>query len=544
MRQQYRKRHKRQLTSLLARIISVFQFKKAGHSPAFAKKNHRRKFIIRIKDKKRMLIFGTGLAAVVVLAVIIIASASGETAQIASAQNGLPDPPDQIGIATSPTPVPNVIRATVVEPVYTSLSLSSGMRTSVVADMQIRLMELEYMDNDEADGIFGKVTEEAVNLFKEQHELAVDGVADQEMLDLLFSSQAQYYTITIGAKNTDVTELQQRLRELDYIEKVDGAFGEKTEEAVKKFQQRNNLTVDGKVGRKTREMLYSENAVANVVSYGENSPEILKYQKRLKTLGFLMSEPDGAFGSDTRTAVKSFQEANGLIADGHIGPLTKEALLSANAQGLALSIGSKGDLVTSLQQKLKSLGYMSTVTGYFGSSTDAAVRSFQRTNGLTVDGKAGRKTIDALSSPSAKKAPRKSQPSNNNADSDSDNNDGSIISSFIKTAESKIGSRYVRGAKGPSSFDCSGFVYWCLNQVGVKQGYLTSAGWASSSKYTKITRMGDLKRGDIMVLKGHVAIVAGNGYIIDASASNGKVVKRKYNSSWFENNFICGFRIF
>ena len=111
-------------------------------------------------------------------------------------------------------------------------------------------------------------------------------------------------------------------------------------------------------------------------------------------------------------------------------------------------------------------------------------------------------------------------------------------------AESKLGSKYVRGAKGPDRFDCSGFVYWCLNQVGVKQGYMTSASWASSNKYTRINSISDLKRGDIMVFSGHVAIYAGNNTIIDASASNGKVVKRSCTSSWFQRNFKVGFRIF
>lgn len=543
MRQQYRKQQKTRFKSLLAPIISMF--KKPGPRTAALQKRRSRRHnhVIRIKNKKRILIVCCGVTAAVLLAVVIISSSTpSDSAQVASVQNDLPDPTFKpLTESLAAPPVPTVVRATVVEPVYTSLSLSSGMRTSVVADMQMRLMELEYMDNDEADGIFGKITEEAVNLFKEQHGLDTDGVADQEMLDLLYSSQAQYYAITIGAKNTDVDELQQRLRELGYIEKVDGAFGEKTEAAVKKFQERNNLTVDGKVGRKTREMLYSGNAVANVLSYGENSPEIINYQKRLKKLGYLMSEPDGAFGSDTRAAVKSFQEASGLIADGHIGPLTKEALLSAKAQGIALAIGSRGDLVTTLQKKLKSLGYMSSVTGYFGSQTDSAVRSFQRNNGLSIDGKAGRKTLSVLNSSKAKKASSSDKPSDGGGGGSSDK---SIIDSFIKTAESKLGSKYVRGKKGPDRFDCSGFVYWCLNKVGVKQGYLTSAGWASCTKYKKIKRKGDLKRGDIMVLKGHVAIVAGNGYIIDASASNGKVVKRKYSSSWWSNNFICGFRVF
>jgi cell wall-associated NlpC family hydrolase len=172
------------------------------------------------------------------------------------------------------------------------------------------------------------------------------------------------------------------------------------------------------------------------------------------------------------------------------------------------------------------------VTGYFGSDTDSAVRSFQNTNRLSVDGKVGPQTMSVLMSENAKK-------------STGVNITGSNAGSLISVANSKRGCKYVRGAKGPNQFDCSGFVYWCLNKVGVHQGYMTSHAWANSSKYKKITKMGDLKKGDIIVYNGHVAICAGGGYQIDASSHNRKVVKRQYTgSSYWSSSFICGFRIF
>ena len=116
-------------------------------------------------------------------------------------------------------------------------------------------------------------------------------------------------------------------------------------------------------------------------------------------------------------------------------------------------------------------------------------------------------------------------------------------SSLISVAKSKLGSPYVWGAKGPGSFDCSGFVYWCLNQVGVRQSYITSSGWRSVGRYTKITSYSNLRAGDIIVVSGHVGIVAEGGTVVDASSSNGRVVHRSL-SSWWQRNFICGWRIF
>ena len=69
-----------------------------------------------------------------------------------------------------------------------------------------------------------------------------------------------------------------------------------------------------------------------------------------------------------------------------------------NAEVQALSkYGSRGDEVRQIQTKLKNWGYYSgSVDGIYGSATLAAVKSFQKKNGLTVDGIAGTKTLQAM----------------------------------------------------------------------------------------------------------------------------------------------------
>ncbi len=59
--------------------------------------------------------------------------------------------------------------------------------------------------------------------------------------------------------------------------------------------------------------------------------------------------------------------------------------------------GSTGSTVRQIQTKLKNWGYYSgAVDGVYGSATEAAVKAFQRKNGLTVDGKAGPQTLKAM----------------------------------------------------------------------------------------------------------------------------------------------------
>ena len=69
--------------------------------------------------------------------------------------------------------------------------------------------------------------------------------------------------LTVGAKGDEVTRLQQRLKDLGYLDgKVDGQYGGGTKRAVISFQRRNGLSTDGVAGETTLAKLYADDAVA------------------------------------------------------------------------------------------------------------------------------------------------------------------------------------------------------------------------------------------------------------------------------------------
>ena len=71
--------------------------------------------------------------------------------------------------------------------------------------------------------------------------------------------------------------------------------------------------------------------------------------------------------------------------------------LTLTAQGATLTLGSRGERVALIQQRLKDWGdYQGAVDGVFGRGTYNAVVHFQRRSGLTADGRVGRKTAAAL----------------------------------------------------------------------------------------------------------------------------------------------------
>lgn len=516
-----------------------------------------RRFIQHV-PRKLLVATGAALAVVLVLTIVLVttakpldmASTGTDTAYAQSSSNPadpstIQDP--SLDPSTSPIPSP-------VDP--TTTTLKEGMDAPVVAEIQQRLMDLNYMDDDEPTMHYGPATKTAVTLFQRQHGLTIDGCMGGDTYQLLISSSAQKYMVSKGADGTDVEEMQKRLHELGYLPKATTHFGTDTEAAVKKFQQLNGLSQDGKVGSGTLEMLYSDDAKANFITKGESSDKVKSYQVRLQKLGYLTSTPDGVYGKSTIDAVKRFQDKNGLIADGYLGPDTITLLNSSKADGSdALALGDKGDSVTNVQNRLKTLNYLKSVTGYYGSTTVNAVKAFQKRNGLGQDGKVGSRTLSTLMSTKAKKA---APPSSNNTGgntptptpttgSDPGDTGGSTstgVEKFIEVAKTKLGCKYVSGGKGPNVFDCSGFVYWCLNQAGVRQGYMTSATWQKCTKYQRIDSFDDLKRGDVISFRGHVAICLGGGQMIDAGSSKGNVHYSNLNTSYWRSHFVCGFRIF
>jgi putative chitinase len=64
----------------------------------------------------------------------------------------------------------------------------------------------------------------------------------------------------------------------------------------------------------------------SVLKEGASGPEVVKFQERLKELGFNPGLIDGDFGPATKAAVIAFQKSEGLLADGIAGPRTQGAL--------------------------------------------------------------------------------------------------------------------------------------------------------------------------------------------------------------------------
>ena len=160
-------------------------------------------------------------------------------------------------------------KATAVPKVSENTYLEHGKSGKQVKTMQNRLIELGWLSGS-ASGTYDDATEAAVIAFQKKAKLWADGKAGPKTLEALYSSSAPSTskpasgsgeTLERGSKGSEVKKLQNRLKDLGYLDgSVDGDFGEKTEAAVIDFQQNNGLTADGKAGTATQNKIYSDSA--------------------------------------------------------------------------------------------------------------------------------------------------------------------------------------------------------------------------------------------------------------------------------------------
>ena len=161
----------------------------------------------------------------------------------------------------------------------------------------------------------------AVERFQRAEALPVDGVVGPLTADRLRATGS-------GPPATDrieqVKALQRQLSWLGFEPgTVDGRYGPITTGAVKRFQEANDLTVDGVVGQGTRDALRA--SLAQRPS-SDRIDRVKGLQRQLSWLGYEPGPVDGRYGPLTSAAVARFQDSHELPADGVVDPATHRAL--------------------------------------------------------------------------------------------------------------------------------------------------------------------------------------------------------------------------
>ena len=351
---------------------------------------------------------------------------------------------------------------------YPGSPLRQGDSGTAVFTLQRQLNRITkdypFLGKLTVDGVFGSRMAATVRAFQKQFNLTADGmvgrqtwykisyiyVSVKDLAELTSEGETSSGTLSdgtwggttlrTGSTGSAVEQLQFWLNTLAQYESaipsvtVDGVFGSGTAAAVRAFQRKYGLTVDGVVGRTTWTEVYdqfrsiqSDNGTPNAYpgtalrqgSSGQNVRLVQFWLKIARTVYSSLNNitVDGIFGSSTAAAVRRFQTYFGLTSDGVVGRTTWNKLyevyndianrllspsLRPGEYPGVLRNGSTGTAVRELQFYLYLMSaYQSSIPsvsidGRFGAATEAAVRAYQRFAGLTVDGIVGRKTWDSL----------------------------------------------------------------------------------------------------------------------------------------------------
>ena len=351
---------------------------------------------------------------------------------------------------------------------YPGSPLRQGDSGTAVFTLQRQLNRITkdypFLGKLTVDGVFGSRMAATVRAFQKQFNLTADGVVGRQtwykisyiyvsvkdLAELTSEGETASGTLSdgtwggtvlrTGSTGSAVEQLQFWLNTLAQYESsipsltVDGVYGTGTANAVRAFQRKYGLTVDGVVGQTTWSSLYdqfrsiqSDNGTPNAYpgtalregASGQNVRLVQFWLKIARTVYSSLSNVtvDGKFGSATTAAVRRFQTYFGLTSDGVVGRTTwnklyevyndiANKLLSSSLRpgeypGV-LRTGSSSTAVRELQFYLYLMSaYESSIPaigidGQFGASTEAAVRAYQRFAGLTVDGIVGRTTWNSL----------------------------------------------------------------------------------------------------------------------------------------------------
>ena len=209
---------------------------------------------------------------------------------------------------------------------------------------------------------------------------------------------------------------------------VDGVYGQRTKNTVIQYQGLSGLAQDGVIGKNTWNAIVSDyeslpttptdRYPGNPLRPGSSGVAVTNMQVRLNQLSPVYTAinyqtVDGRYGTAMTNAVRRFQAQFGLTADGIIGPLTWNKIVSVHIgimnntntnvssayPGTVLNTGSRGDSVRFVQSYLNRVGRQNNygwpklaVDGIYGRMTRQIVTAFQNKHSLKADGIVGRNT--------------------------------------------------------------------------------------------------------------------------------------------------------
>jgi peptidoglycan hydrolase-like protein with peptidoglycan-binding domain len=231
--------------------------------------------------------------------------------------------------------------------------IGPGSSKRAVENVQKHLKAAGF-DPQRADGVWDERTASALKTFQQKSGLKETGRVGSGT----WAKLAKSFTLAkgktdpaqaLGERSAAVLASEKLLKKAGFNPgKVDGIFDRATQRASRSFEKRfKGLGSDGRIGEGQLERMQTvARAKQNpgsgpTLKEGYRGTPVKALQKRLDQLGFANGANDGVFGPKLESAVKKFQRAHGLPADGTVGPKTWR-MLGIDVKGKVQKPGSVG----------------------------------------------------------------------------------------------------------------------------------------------------------------------------------------------------------
>lgn len=323
-----------------------------------------------------------------------------------------------------------------------------------------------------------------------------------------------------GLTSSAVADIQSALKALGYLENPSGAYDSATRAAIEMFQEDNALPSDGIAGDETLALLLSDSAknwtLADGIYTGDKRIWREPPKDGVDGWSSIAADKISAYSGSSVTSTGAECKLGTASVNPNVIPIGTELYIPGYGYAIAADVNAYKNKVNHLTKEP-----LNMIDLWFASKEDA--RKWENKHNFTI-------LYRSADARPAREAP--------------------TADAIAATAKNQVGKEYVLNASGPDEFDCSGLVYYVLNECGIAVDRKDCAGYAQNEDWGKIESLSDVKAGDILFFHSanssdiqHTGIAVSSKNMIDASSSHRKVAERGFQTRYWKEHFAFARRV-
>lgn len=323
-----------------------------------------------------------------------------------------------------------------------------------------------------------------------------------------------------GLTSSAIADIQSALKALGYLENPSGAYDSATRAAIEMFQEDNALPTDGIAGDETLALLLSDSAknwtLADGIYTGDKRIWREPPKDGVDGWSSITADKISAYSGSSVTSTGAECKLGTASVNPNVIPIGTELYIPGYGYAIAADVNAYKNKVNHLTKEP-----LNMIDLWFASKEDA--RKWENKHNFTI-------LYRSADARPAREAP--------------------TADAIAATAKNQVGKEYVLNASGPDEFDCSGLVYYVLNECGIAVDRKDCAGYAQNEDWSKIESLSDVKAGDILFFHSanssdiqHAGIAVSSKNMIDASSSHRKVAERGFQTRYWKEHFAFARRV-